>query len=102
MTKPIKPEDVVEHKKTNIIPSGIIESFNDAIAKNYANGCATVYQDEVLALAVERTGYDSHTIFSNKWFDIEDIYRAEGWRVTYDKPGYNESYRAYFEFRKKK
>ena len=32
--------------------------------------------------------------------DIESIYRADGWGVYYDKPGYNETYTATFEFTK--
>ena len=40
-------------------------------------------------------------IFSNHWLDVEDIYRKQGWKVVYDSPGYDESYDAYYEFRKK-
>lgn len=42
-------------------------------------------------------------IFDNHWLDIEDIYREQGWKVKYDKPGYNEeSFKPYFEFSVKK
>lgn len=34
--------------------------------------------------------------------DVEDVYRAAGWEVTYDKPGYNETYDATFTFRSAK
>jgi hypothetical protein len=37
-------------------------------------------------------------IFHRGWLDVEDAYRAEGWTVVYDKPGYNESYAASFTF----
>ena len=40
----------------------------------------------------------SKTIYDNNWLDIEDIFREAGWKVTYDKPAYNESYDAYFKF----
>lgn len=40
-------------------------------------------------------------VFAQHWLDIEDVYRAEGWIVDYDKPAYNQSYRAYFVFKKK-
>ncbi len=32
------------------------------------------------------------------WLNVEELYRAQGWTVTYDKPGYNESYPATFTF----
>lgn len=100
MVKPIRPDEVTATKK-QYIPDGIIEAFNEAIAKNYSNGYATVYQDDVMTIAIEKTGYSRSRIFENNWLDVEDIYRAEGWNVLYDKPAYNENYRAYFEFRRK-
>lgn len=39
-----------------------------------------------------------NVVFANKWLDIEDIYREQGWRVDYDKPAYNENYQASFTF----
>lgn len=100
MVKPIRPDEVADQKK-KYIPEGVLESFNEAISKNYSNGWATVLQDEVIDIITQKTGYSRTFIFENKWLDVEDIYRAEGWKVTYDKPGYNESYKASFEFRKK-
>ena len=32
------------------------------------------------------------------WFDFEDIYRGQGWKVKFDKSGYCESYDDSFEF----
>ena len=32
---------------------------------------------------------------------IEPLYREKGWNVEYDKPGYNEFYKARFIFKKK-
>ena len=35
-------------------------------------------------------------------FDVEDIYEKAGWDVTYDTPGYNETYEPKFTFKPSK
>ena len=54
-------------------------------------------QDDVAKLIVQK-GLKRQDIFDNHWLDVEDLYRKNGWKVDYDKPGYNESYNAYFVF----
>jgi len=39
-------------------------------------------------------------IINNGWLNIEEAYRAADWEVEYDKPAYNETYRAHFIFKK--
>ena len=34
----------------------------------------------------------------NKYLDFEDEYRTIGWKVTYNKPAYCETYEPYFIF----
>lgn len=41
-------------------------------------------------------------IFDENWLDIELIYEQFGWKVKYDKPGWDEDYDPFFEFSKKK
>jgi len=41
---------------------------------------------------------DRNKIFEMGWLDVEDAYRAQGWNVVYDRPGYCESYEASFIF----
>jgi hypothetical protein len=101
MVKPISPDEIVGLKKT-IFPDAVIETWNLVIAKNYIEGSSRFTQDEIMAALVETLKYDRATIFDLKYLDVEDIYRAEGWSVEYDRPGYNESYAANFTFRKKK
>ena len=101
MIKPIRPDNVVGIKAKRLPPE-VISSFNHLIAKNYLNGKATVKQDDVIKLILSKTNYERHEIFERKMLDIENIYEEAGWEVTYDKPGYNESYAATFEFRIKK
>jgi hypothetical protein len=118
MIKPISPNEIAEHK-AKIFPDFVIKSFNDLIAKNFSSGSAEVVQgdviDEILKnwdLPIESSYRDDDVhllqsqrrkmIFDEGWLNVEEIYRAEGWLVEYDKPAYNESYRAFFEFRKAK
>lgn len=98
-TKPIRPEDVVSHKQGDI-PSVVIDVFNELIAENYQNGRAQVFQ----AHAVQRlvaAGLDRDELFRRGWLDVEGIYRAADWFVDFDKPGYNETYDAFWVFRKR-
>jgi hypothetical protein len=37
-------------------------------------------------------------IFSKGYLNFEELYEAQGWKVVYDKPAYNESYKANFTF----
>lgn len=106
MIKPIAPNEVTETKIDIIFPDFVIEAFNYMIAQNFRNGSATVAQDDVITKIFEcgrKAGerVTRNQIFDKCWLDVEDIYRAAGWKVKYDKPAYCESYSAYFEFTKK-
>ena len=98
--KPITPAQVVQ-KKGRIFPSQVFEAFNELIARECDDGYCKITQDDVVALMVKK-GLKKKDIFINNWLDVEGAYRAAGWRVEYDKPGFNEAYDAYFEFTKKR
>lgn len=108
MTKPIKPEDVI--KTGPKIPDFIIDSVNSLIRKKWDGHEAKIYQNEILDMVSIRERdpeYPSDLptrkeVFDNHWLDFEDLYRKQGWNVYYDKPGYCETYEAYFVFSKKK
>ena len=93
---PISPEDIPE-KKAEVIPPFVYDVFNDLIAQNYTNHCAKVYQKDVVKKITEKTEGKPWPI---EWLNVEEVYRARGWKVYYDRPGYYESYDAYFEFTK--
>jgi hypothetical protein len=96
MSKPIKPSEVGTHQKA-IIPAAVFDAFNAEIAANFSNGSARVQQADIVArLAVGGVSRDE--VFKRGWLNVEEAYRAEGWDVTYDKPGYNESGTAFFVF----
>lgn len=96
----LKPDDVVLAKKVSM-PDDVIQVFNDEIARKFNGRYAHVLQKDVVAALVAK-GYNRAEIFHMGWLDVEDIYRAEGWKVSYDKPGWNEFYDASFEFEKSK
>jgi hypothetical protein len=93
---PIKPHDIVREKSKHI-PPAVIEAFNELIAKGFSGGSARVVQDDVVKLIVEK-GFKRSDIFDNGWLDVEEIFEKNGWKVEYDKPGYCETYEAYFVF----
>jgi hypothetical protein len=95
--KPISPADIAK-KKIEVIPPLVIEVFNDLIAKKFTAGSAKILQDDVIAAIITRKSITRAEIFEQGWLNIEEIYRAQGWLVEYDKPAYNENYKAYFTF----
>lgn len=101
-TGPITPNEV-EAKKLEVIPDFVFEAFNEVIAKNFRGSEALVKQEEAMESLLRHIPYEDKSrgmIFMNHWLDIEDAYRVAGWVVKYDAPGYNESYEAYFTFRR--
>lgn len=98
--KPITPAKVVA-LKASIFPDEVLEAFNELIAENFTGGVASFTEKKVVARIVKK-GISSSQAYANNWLDVEDIYRKNGWKVEYDKPGYNESYDAIFTFSIKK
>jgi hypothetical protein len=94
--KPISPAEVKVNKLAGI-PDAVFEAFNTAITKNFDGHSAFVRQEEIVS-ALVKMGHDRHSIFENHWLDIEPVYEKQGWKVEFDKPGYNESYDANFTF----
>lgn len=95
--RPITPDEI-EHVRKAILPDAVFESFNELIAQNWDGNSATIKQKDVVALMAAK-GLDRLEIYDKHWLDIEGIYRLMGWKVTYDKPGFTESYDAMFIFR---
>jgi hypothetical protein len=100
MAGPIRPEDVNTRKSARI-PQQVFEVFNRLIARQWDGHSATVRQSEVVRLLIE-AGFERAQIFAERMLDVESAYEAAGWKVVYDKPGYNESYPATFTFSKKR
>ena len=97
--KALSPGEVLKARKV-MIPDIVFEIFNELITEKFNGSYAYVGQDAVIDRIV-KAGHSRDTIFEKHWLDIEDIYREQGWNVSYDKPGYCESYEPTFEFSKK-
>lgn len=98
--KPISPQEISDNWSKQIPPE-VIEAFNFLIEKNYngSNRISRVDQNDVVEEILKRTNLTRHEIFSKRFLDIEDLYRKEGWVVSYNKPVYNEDYEVCFIFK---
>ena len=102
--KPVSPDEVTK-RKAETLPAEVIEAFNELIVQKCANGHGTIKQGDAVALILSKMADREITradIFKNGWLDVEKVYRAAGWDVVYDKPGYNESYEPTFEFTRRR
>lgn len=99
--KPITPEEVVE-TRSKAIPDDVIAAFNEEITRTYNGRSAIVPQDRVVEKIHDRMpNTPRQEIFDNHWLDVEHVFSAAGWDVTYVKPAYNEDFKAYFTFARK-
>jgi hypothetical protein len=100
--KPITPSEARKNGVKANIPEWVLKGVNNAILEAYVpKDWFTMSQDFIMTkvLLEAPEGMTRDKIFKNKWFDFEAVYRSAGWQVKYDKPGYNESYEAFFEFK---
>ncbi len=98
MTKPISPDALDGWKPP--IPAGVFEVFNKLIVDNWDGREATISQDEARDAVAKALNISTEEVFKKKYLDVEKHYRAEGWEVLFDKPGYCENYNAYWKFTK--
>ena len=107
--RPFTPDEVLTQKKF-ILPEFIIRAVNEFLAKRFDGHSCTVFQNEFIERA-EAIGRMTNTLpdwasrqsfFDENWLDFEPAYREQGWKVYYDKPGYNENYEASWKFERAK
>lgn len=97
--RPMMPSEVPAMKAVEI-PGFVFDAFNRYIALNYVGTSASFKAADVwysVCSAAEERG----TTPNRDWLNVEDAYRAAGWKVVYDSPAYNESYDSTFTFTKK-
>lgn len=99
--KPITPDEVA-WAKAEAIPDVVLEVFNRLIVANFANGQASFTLDEAVAALAAATGSSRSEMVKKGWLDVEPIYEESGWKVTFDRPGYNETYPATFTFKRRR
>ena len=101
MIEPIRPSDV------NItIPDFVINIVNKFIKKEWDGEKARILQKDIVHEIIAKypeseVDITSQTVYKNHWLDFEDLYRQVGWKVEYDRPGFNEFYEPIFVFKKK-
>ena len=106
--RPFTPDEALA-AKVHVIPPFVVEAVNMLLAKHFDGKSARVEQREIIKLAVEigehnetlPPGTTAETFFSEKWLDFEKLYEKSGWKVRYDKPGWDETYSPFFVFEKK-
>ena len=81
----------------------VFDAFNELIAENLQGKRAIVRQEDAIKRILEKANEENATItragiFDKGWLDVEGAYSQHGWKVTYDKPGYNETYKASWLF----
>jgi hypothetical protein len=95
--QPISPGQVRAAPK----PYEVIQVFNELIQKHWDGDRAVVKQDDAVGMIMERMDISHSEMIEARYLDVEEVYREAGWKVHYDKPGYNENpYPRTFTFRK--
>lgn len=91
---PLSPSQVSTRHN---IPDAVLEAVNNLLLA----GKFSFTQEELIARVDKRTlNLPKGIAFYMQWLDFEDLYRVEGWKVTYHKPARDENWDAYFEFKR--
>jgi hypothetical protein len=93
VNEPYSPADAAA-AKTSAIPPVVFAVINELLATHVSNGRATFKQSDIIEGVRTRTGEP----FQHQWLSFADVYKARGWHVSSDIPGYNESYPAMYTF----
>lgn len=94
----IKPSEIMDNLDTIIDPA-VIQAVNEILKEEFRGGSVTIRQKYIVSRAITiNPKLTSDILYKNHHLDFEPIFRKAGWSVIYDKPGYNESYEAFFEF----
>ncbi len=95
--KPITPKEV-DNKKIQSLPDIVLNTFNNAIIENWNGKQATFGQNKIAIIIAKELNITIDKVYNLGYMDIEPLYQKAGWKVTYDKPAYNESYEATYTF----
>lgn len=96
MVKPISPTDI-PGAKLAVYPEKVFEVWNNLIIEWYSEGTAIILLSEArnrLLKELQAAGIE----FKKAYLDIEDVYRAQGWKVKYEEPAFNEDFKAHYTF----
>lgn len=101
MSKAISPHELNNAVVDTVqIPDGVIEAINGLLIKSGSRNVITLMQSDVLAAITKKMSVTKKTVFDNNLLDFEQLYRKAGWGVSYDAPGYCETYEESWKFTK--
>ncbi len=96
--KALTKEELSNNLKNRSFPPFVVQAFNECIEESKTNHSDDVLRKTVVARIKKLGSVTDKDIMDNNWLDVEEFYRKAGWKVSYNKPPYNESYEAYFTF----
>lgn len=102
MTEPLTPAQVIHVRETGI-PDFVVAAFNQLIQKKFGSTKASISVDEAVPACLEQArlagvSVTRSELFEKHWMDVEPMFRAKGWTVTYDRKDYNESGPDWYHF----
>tara|TARA_R110000772_G_scaffold101997_2_gene202595 strand:+ start:128 stop:472 length:345 start_codon:yes stop_codon:yes gene_type:complete len=109
IVKPISPDEIMDNLES-IIPSFVIEAVNNLLKDKYRGGRTSIKAKDIIeealrlsVLKVDSVKVTREMIYDKKWMDFETIYRANGWKVSFEKSTYGDTnFDSYYEFLPKK
>ena len=96
----IKPDEIRQAAWKDL-DKDVETAVDKLLVKHWDGYEAKFTQEEVLQAVCLAKNFSRERVYREKLLDFEEAYRAAGWSVFYDKPGYNESYEATFQFKKR-
>lgn len=98
--KPITPDEVVAVRARSLPPE-VIAVWNELIAENWNGASSRVFRRQAIERLADRLKVEQHEVGSRGYLWIESVFEEAGWKVEYDRPGFNESYPATYLFTKR-
>lgn len=93
--EPLKPGQLATYQRQRL-PGHVIKIWNDLIMDNWDGTSSKILVYEAKKMLSKLDG------FNISWLSIEELYKANGWKVEYIKPDFTENFEAYWIFRSKK
>lgn len=99
--KPLSPSQVSRKAQVSI-PDYVIDAINILLIKEYRNGSIITLQQKDILKEIQKVypKVNINEVFERGWMDFEPSFRKAGWKVSYDKPGFNESGEPIYNFSK--
>ncbi len=92
----LSPTQLYNKQKQSKEVQQVIQAVNELLKDTLQWKSCTIKQNQIIAKRQEMFG---QTKFNYTWLDVmEKSFREVGWKVSYNKPGRDESYDAYFNF----